>query len=110
MDGGERQSVAKYKKSYAGKRSFLHVWSFSTYKIVTINYRLLKTHKLPSDSRGAYRRHMYLSERIKFFRITELMDVYGRKVCRESLVAAEFAFSDGDEEVNDCAFAKFVNA
>nr|DAQ00977.1 MAG TPA: hypothetical protein [Caudoviricetes sp.] len=27
MDGGERQSVAKYKKSYAGKRSFLHVWN-----------------------------------------------------------------------------------
>lgn len=66
-------------------------------------------HKLPSASRGTYRIHMYLSERIKFFRISELMDVYGGKVCRESLVAAEFAFSDGDNDVNDCAFAKFVN-
>jgi len=38
------------------------------------------------------------------------MDVYCGKVCGKALVAAELAFSDGDEEVNNCAFTEFVNA
>jgi hypothetical protein len=38
------------------------------------------------------------------------MNVYRGKVCGESLVATELAFSDGDEYVNNCAFSEFVNA
>lgn len=37
------------------------------------------------------------------------MNVYRGKVCGESLVATELAFSDRDEQVNYCSFAQFVN-
>lgn len=37
------------------------------------------------------------------------MDVYCAKVSRKSLVAAEFAFTDRDEKVDNCSFAEFVN-
>lgn len=105
MDGGKDSASLGIKRTTLENVVLLHVWNLSHTRYV--NYKIYTIHRSPV---GARINVIYLSKRIKFFRVAEFMDVYCGKVSGKSLVAAELAFSDGDEEVNNCAFTEFINA